>query len=84
MNETLCAWYDESGRGPDAEPGEIRFRIEEAIYWFALQWHGGQDSNLYEALCSSPYRPGASQRDPSDTELYEVLLDAYVTSSLPE
>ena len=29
-----------------------------AIYWFAAEWHGGQSSNLYSALCMSPYSPG--------------------------
>ena len=29
-----------------------------AIYWFAADWHGGQSSNLYSALSTSPYSPG--------------------------
>ena len=35
-----------------------KFDIEAAIYWFANHWHGGQWSNLYSALSTSPYRPG--------------------------
>ena len=31
---------------------------EPAIYWFAAEYHGGQGSNLYAALCASPYTPG--------------------------
>jgi hypothetical protein len=31
--------------------------IEEAIYWFASDWHGGQGTNLYEALCASLFTP---------------------------
>lgn len=33
------------------------FDIEEAIYWFAYAWHGGQWSNLYSVLSNSEYRP---------------------------
>jgi hypothetical protein len=40
-------------------PGEAdQFDREAAIYWFANDWHGGQWSNLYAALCASMYRPG--------------------------
>ena len=35
------------------------FDIEEAIYAFASDWHGGQASNLYSVLSTSPFRPGA-------------------------
>ncbi len=31
---------------------------EVAIYWFAHDYHGGQWSNLYSALSTSPYTPG--------------------------
>lgn len=34
------------------------FDREEAIYWFANDWHGGQDSNLYSVLSTSEYDPG--------------------------
>lgn len=30
---------------------------EEAIYWFANHWHGGQWSNLYSVLSTSPFKP---------------------------
>lgn len=36
------------------------FDMEEAIYWFANDYHGGQGSDLYSALCASPFRPGAA------------------------
>lgn len=32
----------------------------EAAYWFAHDNHGGQNSNLYAAMCASPYKPGFS------------------------
>lgn len=31
--------------------------IEAAIYWYALDYYEGQSSNLYAALCSSPFIP---------------------------
>lgn len=34
------------------------FDREEAIYWFASDWHGGQDSNLYSVLSTSMFKPG--------------------------
>jgi hypothetical protein len=34
------------------------FDVEEAIWWFASDFHGGQSSNLYAALCASPFKPG--------------------------
>jgi hypothetical protein len=39
-----------------------KFDVEEAVYHFASQYHGGQWSNLYSALCASPYRPGPYDR----------------------
>jgi hypothetical protein len=42
-------------RCPDAD----EFDREQAIYWFSADFHGGQWSELYAALCASPYRPGA-------------------------
>lgn len=35
-----------------------QFDREEALYWFANDWHGGQWSNLYSVLSTSPYKPG--------------------------
>lgn len=37
------------------------FDYESAIYWFANDHHSGQWSNLYAALCASPYNPGRAQ-----------------------
>ena len=38
--------------------------IEAAIYWYALDWHEGQGSDLYQVLCESPYTPSPSERSP--------------------
>jgi hypothetical protein len=43
------------------------FDREEAIYWYANDWHGGQDSNLYSALSRSEFSPGAASRGPGET-----------------
>lgn len=56
--------------------------IEEAIYWFAHDWHGGQASNLYEALCASPFRPSPIARgitpDSAASMLYDELEATYI------
>jgi len=43
------------------------FDIEEAIYWFANDWHDGQLSNLYSALSTSKFKPGPIARSPQST-----------------
>lgn len=59
------------------------FDREEAIYWFASDWHSGQWSNLYSALCQSDYHPGPNVTgiDPESvaTWLYEALEAEYAT-----
>lgn len=37
--------------------GADNFDIEAAIWWFACDNHGGQWSNLYSALSTSPFSP---------------------------
>ena len=46
-------------RAPRWDRADWKFDLEAAIYWFSSHWHGGQWSNLYSALSTSPYRPGA-------------------------
>ncbi len=38
--------------------GFFEFDREAAMYWFAYDWHGGQSTNLYSVLSTSPYTPG--------------------------
>ena len=45
-----------------------RFDIEEAAYWLAAHYHGGQASNLYAALSASEFRPGCASDLPEDLE----------------
>ena len=46
---------------------------EEAIYWFATDYHSGRGSNLYNVLCMSPYEPGPITRGPETPEGYNPL-----------
>lgn len=52
------------------------FDREEAIYWLASDWHGGQSSNLYSVLSTSEFRPGRSANGPEETAqmLYDELV----------
>lgn len=43
-----------------------RFEVEAAIYWLACDYHGGQWSNLYAALCASPFRPSCLHHEVAD------------------
>ncbi len=57
-----------------------KFSIEGAIYWFASHWYGGQFSNLYSALSTSPFRPGRSSDGPGDGSeqmIYDFLVDHF-------
>lgn len=56
------------------------FDREEAMYWFANDWHSGQWSNLYKALCASPYSPGACANGPQGETgafLYDQLVKEF-------
>jgi len=48
------------------DPRAEEFDVEAAIYWLASDYHGGQWSNLYAALCVSRYRPGLFVREVAD------------------
>jgi hypothetical protein len=60
------------------------FEIEEAIYWFAADYHRGQTSNLYSALSASEYRPGIAQSRPSGEakRLYHQLVQEFGSDHL--
>jgi hypothetical protein len=68
LNSHLCSGAEYDG-------------IEIAIFWFAMYWHGGQGSNLYSVLSTSPYAPGPCGRleDESDTvqRMYDALETEY-------
>lgn len=61
------------------DPEEVEaneFDMEEAIYWFAHDYHGGQWSNLYSVLSTSDYNPSRSHNSIKDTNS-EVAIDMY-------
>ena len=49
---------------------------EVAIYWFANHYHGGQWSNLYSVLSTSPFRPGPISRGPQEGSGEEMMYKA--------
>ena len=54
-----------------------QFDRESAIYWFAANYHSGQWSDLYAALCASLYVPGPCSNEPEEgmpMELYQDLV----------
>jgi hypothetical protein len=62
---------------------ELEFPIEAAIYWYAYDYHSGQNSNLYSALSTSEYKPGSFYKSIDDTdddvaqEMYSNLQTKY-------
>jgi hypothetical protein len=58
----------------DAEGG--REDAEVAIYWFANFNHGGQSSNLYSVISTSPFRPGPISRGPEPNTMEEDMYNA--------
>lgn len=56
------------------------FILEEAIYWFASDYHTGQSSNLYSTASTSEFSPGLLSNSPEDeaaTELYYHFRKVY-------
>lgn len=73
--------YLEGNEAMDEYDALVReYDIEEAIYWYASDHHGGQGSNLYAAVCRSPFKPGSLARGPSGVDAiwsYNDLVDEY-------
>jgi len=61
-----------------------RFDIEEAIYWFANDYHGGQGSNLYSALSTSEFRPGRMSSGPEEDSMAEMIYADLVDTFSPK
>jgi len=51
---------------------------EVAIYWFANHHHGGQWSNLYSVLSTSPFSPGPISRGPEKDSMEELMYNSLV------
>lgn len=52
------------------------FDKEEAIYWFAADYHSGQTSNLYSALSTTELVPAAARSGPEKGSMSEILYEA--------
>jgi hypothetical protein len=54
------------------------FDREEAIYWFASDWHSGQESYLYSALSTSLLNPSPISTGPEDRFWYDALKAEFI------
>lgn len=59
---------------------EVQGAKEIAIYWFASHWHGGQSSNLYSVLSTSPYKPGPNTRLETEDEMVQDMYNVLETT----
>jgi hypothetical protein len=48
---------------------------EVAIYYFGNDWHGGQFSNLYSAMSTSPYSPGPISTLESEGDFAKMMYE---------
>jgi len=56
------------------------FEMHCAIYWYASEFHSGQNSELYEVLSCTSYRPGAYECGPEEdiaSSIYDALVEEY-------
>lgn len=57
------------------------FEREEALYWFANQYHSGQWSDLYSILCMCEFNPGRldtyESLDQSIKDMVNYLYEIY-------
>lgn len=65
--------------------------FEVAAYWFANDYHGGQNSNLYSILSTSPYSPSRINRggiegedDTLAKDIYSELVSIYFPGTQKE
>jgi len=50
--------------------------FEVAMFWYAMYWHGGQGSNLYEVLSTSPFSPGPCGRLEDEGDMVAMCYEA--------
>ena len=55
------------------------FDINGGIYWFAVDYHDGQFSNLYRAIGQTQYKPGAMEKGPIDFSVYRALVNEFAS-----
>ena len=61
----------------------LNFDVEASIWWFSNNYHSGQFSNLYKALCQSEFKPSPLHNSIKDEQsdvaemLYEELVKQF-------
>jgi hypothetical protein len=69
------------GQEPEFRDPDIAFDAEQAIYWFAADYHSGQWSNLYSVLSTSEYGPGMCETGVGQgtiaEEMYQALVEEF-------
>ena len=58
---------------------EWKNEAEVAIYYFARDYHGGQWSDLYSVLSTSPYKPGPISTMESEGDMVKMMYEDLVS-----
>lgn len=59
--------YPEASESCSDEIG-VLFELADGLYWFCVDYHGGQWSDLYRISCQLGYKPGSSESSPTSTD----------------
>lgn len=66
----------EYARSNGLEAGDY-FSAACGLYWYCVDYHGGQWSDLYRIQCQLNYHPGLTERGPEpgtvDSDIYAAL-----------
>lgn len=57
---------------------------EVAMYWFANHFHGGQWSNLYSVLSTSPYEPGPNMTIGKENDMVQDIYNELIHEFSPK
>lgn len=68
FKEDLKNEYIKEFKNSMDEKSGLDFSLETALYWFANDYHSGQNDIWYSVLSTSDYRPGRSEKSVEDTE----------------
>ena len=61
----------------EVDSDDFKFDMEAAIYWYASQHHGGQDTDLYSILSTSKFKPSPLHKSIKDEgETAKMCYDA--------
>lgn len=58
------------------------FNASCGLYWYAADYHDGQDSELYRLLSTSLYKPGALEKGPEPESASKMIYDSLVAGIL--